>query len=54
MEQFETLRSQWRHTEHIHEGVNSKKVLFDEMTPGYENIGNFPVNVAFVYALIVP
>ena len=32
MEQFETLPVQFKHIEHIHEGVCSEKIIFDEMT----------------------
>ena len=32
MEQFETLPIQFKHNKHIHEGVCSEKIIFDEMT----------------------
>ena len=32
MEQFETLPIQFKHIEHMHEGVCSEKIIFDEMT----------------------
>ena len=40
MEQFDTLPSQCRHIEHIHEVILFKKKI-DEMT-AYENFDNFP------------
>ena len=32
MEQFETLPIQFKHIEHMHEGVLFRKIIFDEMT----------------------
>ena len=32
MEQFDTLPIQYRHIEHMHEGVWLKKNIFDKMT----------------------
>ena len=32
MEQFDTLPIQYRHIEHMHEGVWLKKIFFDKMT----------------------
>ena len=32
MEQFDTLRIQYRLIEHMHEGVWLKKIIFDKMT----------------------
>ena len=32
MEQFDTLPIQYRHIEHMHEGVGSEKIIFDKMT----------------------
>ena len=32
MEQFDTLPIQYRHIEHMHEGVWLKKIIFDKMT----------------------
>ena len=31
MEQFDTLPIQYRHFEHMHEGVWLKKIIFDKM-----------------------
>ena len=31
MEQFNTLPIQYRHIEHMHEGVGSEKITFDKM-----------------------
>ena len=31
MEQFDTLPIQWRHTEHLHEGIWFKKKKIDKM-----------------------
>ena len=32
MEQFDTFLIQCRHTEHMHEGVWFRKIIFDKMT----------------------
>ena len=32
IEQFDTLPIQYRHIEHMHEGVWYKKIIFDKMT----------------------
>ena len=32
MEQFDTLPIQYRHIEHMHEGVWLKEIIFDKMT----------------------
>ena len=32
IEQFDALPIQYRHIEHMHEGVCSKKICFDKMT----------------------
>ena len=50
MKQFDTLPIQYRHIEHMHEGVWLKKFFFDKMTAMRQL---FPC-MAFVYALIVP
>ena len=50
MEQFDTLPIQYRHIEHMHEGVWLKKLIYDKMTAVRQL---FPY-MAFVYALIVP
>ena len=31
MEQFDTLPLQYRHIDHMHEGVGSEKIIFDKM-----------------------
>ena len=50
MEQFDTLPIQYRHIEHMHDGVWLKKNFFDKITAVRQL---FPYMV-FVYALIVP
>ena len=45
MEQFDTLSLQYRHTEHLHEGVWFRKNNFDKMTA----VRTFYPNKAFVY-----
>ena len=32
MEQFDTFPLQYKHNEHMHEGVGSEKIFFDKMT----------------------
>ena len=54
MEQFDTMPIQYRHIEHMHEGVWLKKKtnIFDKTT-AMRTKTIFPY-MAFVYALIVP
>ena len=42
MEQFDTLPIQYRHIEHMHEGIWFKKIFFRQKD-SYENIDNFPL-----------
>ena len=42
MEQFDTLPIQYRHIEHMHEGVWLKKKIWRH--DSYENLDNFPSN----------
>ena len=60
MEQFDTLPIQYRHIEHMHEGVWLKKNFFWQ-NDSYENLDNiwqndrqFFSSMSFVYAWIVP
>ena len=53
MEQFDTLPIQYRHIEHMHEGVWLKKIIFDKMT-AVRTYTIIPLYMTFVYALIVP
>ena len=48
VEQLETLPIQYRHIEHMHEGVWFRKNNFSQ-SDSCENLDNFP-NIAFVYA----
>ena len=48
IQQFDTLSSQCRHMEHMHEGVWLKKLNFDKMI-AMKTLTIFP-NMAFVYA----
>ena len=53
MEQFDTLHIQCRHIEHMHEGVWFRKNNFWQ-NDSSDNLDNFSLYRAFVYALMVP
>ena len=50
MEQFDTLPSQCRHIEHMHEGVWFKQMTFDKMTAMRTDYFSYRV---YTYAMIV-
>ena len=53
MELFDALPRQCRHIEHMHEGVWFRKNIFWQ-NDSSENLDNFSLIWAFVYALMVP
>ena len=51
MEQFDTLPSQCRHIEHMHEGVKFRKKNFFLQNDSYENLDNF--SMAFYIGFVL-